>query len=116
VEIDTWYTSSGPIVTHGHTFTQSIPFQAACAAIGEAVKPDSLPITVSLECHVEVEKQVELVEIMKTTWGDKLVIEPVRKGLGDQVHGLLDHHTASGKYTVSLSYSHLPIADQSLPR
>ena len=110
VEIDAWYTPSGPTVTHGHTFTQSIPFQAACVAIGDAVKPDSLPVTVSLECHVEVEKQVELVEIMKATWGDKLVAEPVHKGLIDQVHGLVgDHHKASEGYTLSsqsFSFAH----------
>jgi phosphatidylinositol phospholipase C, delta len=103
VEIDAWYTSSGPIVTHGHTFTQSIPFQAVCVAIGETVKPDSLPITVSLECHVEVDKQVELVEIMKTTWGDKLIAGPVHKSLGDKIHGLLDHRKASGRCTSNLS-------------
>ena len=95
MEIDCWYTPSGPIVTHGHTFTQSIPFQGACAAIGEAVKPDSLPVTVSLECHVEVEKQLELVDIMKRTWGDKLVANPVHRSLGDQVRGLADLHKAS---------------------
>ena len=115
MEIDAWYTPSGPIVTHGHTFTQSIPFQAACTAIGDAVKPDSLPVTVSLECHVEVDKQVELVEIMKATWGDKLVAEPIRKGLMDQVRGVDDHHKASGNYILNFSHSHLPVAGQSLP-
>ena len=115
VEIDAWYTPSGPIVTHGHTFTQSITFQAACTAIGDAVKPNSLPVTVSLECHVEVEKQVELVEIMKATWGDKLVADPVRKGLADQIHGLTDHHKASGKHTLGPSHSHLTLTGQSLP-
>lgn len=107
MEIDAWYTSSGPIVTHGYTFTKSIPFQAACAAIGEAVKSDSLPITVSLECHVEVEKQVELVEIMKATWGDKLVANPLHKSIEDQIRGELDHHRASGEYKPSLMPSHL---------
>ena len=115
MEIDAWYTSSGPIVTHGYTFTKTIPFQAVCAAIGEAVKSDSLPVTVSLECHVEVEKQVELVEIMKATWGDKLVAEPVRKRIEDQIRGELDHHKASRGYTPSLILSHLPITGQGLP-
>ena len=27
VEIDVWYTKSGPVVTHGHTFTGSISFR-----------------------------------------------------------------------------------------
>jgi phosphatidylinositol phospholipase C delta len=115
VEIDAWYTSSGPIVTHGYTFTKSIPFQAACTAIGEAAKSDSLPITVSLECHVEVEKQVELVDIMKATWGDKLIADPLHKSIEDQIRGEFDHHRASRGYIPSLIPSHLLNTGQSLP-
>lgn len=73
VEIDVWYTSKGPVVTHGHTFTGSIPFQGVCQAIGDSVKPNDLPVWISLECHVDEEKQHELVQIMKLTWGDKLL-------------------------------------------
>jgi phosphatidylinositol phospholipase C delta len=37
------------------------------------VKPGDWPTLVSLECHVPVERQDELVQIMKGAFGDKLV-------------------------------------------
>lgn len=75
-EIDVWPSSAGPIVTHGHTFSQSIPFAAVCNTIGSFVKsnPDSWPVLVSLECHVYGEQeQQELVRIMREAWGERFV-------------------------------------------
>jgi Phosphatidylinositol-specific phospholipase C, X domain len=84
VEIDAWYTSAkGPIVTHGHTFTGSIPFKDVCQAINEVVVPNDPPVFISLECHVDVDKQPELVKIMEDVWGDKLLREKLQH-LGDR--------------------------------
>lgn len=78
MEIDVWPghgEDSEPIVTHGYTLAGHIPFRDVCAAINEAVekKEDDWPIFISLECHVGAEGQPQLINILKETWGDKLV-------------------------------------------
>ncbi|KAG2155289.1 PLC-like phosphodiesterase [Suillus bovinus] len=85
VEIDVWWSSIGPIVTHGHTLSRSVTFKAVCEAIGEAIYDHDWPVIISLECHVPIVHQDELVDIMKDTWGDRLVQEPLEGVGGDTI-------------------------------
>lgn len=73
VEIDVWSSSNGPIVTHGWTWTDHIPFRDVCRAIGKAVHPGDWPVTVSLECHVDVHEQDRIAHTMRKVWGEKLL-------------------------------------------
>jgi phosphatidylinositol phospholipase C delta len=60
-------------VTHGLTLTESTPFRDICAAIGNAVTDDMWPLMISLECHANASVQLQMVRIMKESWGNRLV-------------------------------------------
>ena len=72
-ETDVWPSAKGPIVTHGHTFGKSV--LDVCKAIGDSVTADDWPISISLECHVGVEGQPGMIDLMDRTPGAKLVRE-----------------------------------------
>ena len=85
VEIDVWPSSDGPIVTHGWTWSDHIPFRDVCRAIGKAVHPNDWPVMVSLECHVDVHEQDRISHTMRSVWGEKLVEKEVAGLQGHQI-------------------------------
>jgi phosphatidylinositol phospholipase C, delta len=79
IEIDCWDGADGkPVVNHGRTLTTSVLFADCIKVINEyAFTASEYPLIISLEVHTNPEQQAAMTDIMKTTFGDKLVLEPL---------------------------------------
>lgn len=79
VEIDCWDGSDGrPIVSHGRTMTTSVLFADCITVINRyAFISSDFPLILSLEVHCNPEQQFAMVKIMKDTFGDQLILEPL---------------------------------------
>ena len=79
VEIDCWDGPDGrPIVMHGRTLTTSVLFSDCIKVINEhAFTASDYPLIISLEVHCNPEQQAAMTDIMKNTFGDKLILQPI---------------------------------------
>ncbi|KAK7203441.1 PLC-like phosphodiesterase [Myxozyma melibiosi] len=77
VELDCWDGVDGPVISHGRTFTSEISFADVISAIHKfGFISSPYPLILSLEIHCSAENQMKMTEIMKSTFGDKLVTSP----------------------------------------
>ena len=79
VEIDCWDGADGrPIVSHGRTLTTSVLFADCITVINRyAFISCDFPLILSLEVHCNPEQQLAMVKIMKDTFKDQLILEPL---------------------------------------
>ncbi|KAJ6013512.1 hypothetical protein N7540_008103 [Penicillium herquei] len=79
VEIDCWDGADGrPIVSHGRTMTTSVLFADCITVINRyAFISCDFPLILSLEVHCNPEQQLAMVKIMKETFKEQLVLEPL---------------------------------------
>lgn len=79
VEIDCWDGGDGrPIVSHGRTMTTSVLFADCISVINRyAFVSCDFPLILSLEVHCNPEQQLAMVRIMKDTFKEQLVLEPL---------------------------------------
>ncbi|KAJ5097130.1 hypothetical protein N7456_007851 [Penicillium angulare] len=79
VEIDCWDGADGrPIVSHGRTMTTSVLFADCITVINRyAFISSDFPLILSLEVHCNPEQQLAMVKIMKDTFKEQLVLEPL---------------------------------------
>ncbi|KAJ5938030.1 hypothetical protein N7454_004372 [Penicillium verhagenii] len=79
VEIDCWDGADGrPIVSHGRTMTTSVLFADCITVINRyAFISSEFPLILSLEVHCNPEQQLAMVKIMKETFKEQLILEPI---------------------------------------
>eukprot|EP00117_Sycon_ciliatum_P011116 scpid84422/ scgid12726/ 1-phosphatidylinositol 4,5-bisphosphate phosphodiesterase beta-4; Phosphoinositide phospholipase C-beta-4; Phospholipase C-beta-4 len=79
IELDCWDGSDGdPIITHGNTLVNNIPFKEVIEAINEcAFKVTDYPLLLSFENHCRFRQQRRMVHYLRTILGDKLLLEPL---------------------------------------
>ncbi|KAK9238017.1 PLC-like phosphodiesterase [Lipomyces kononenkoae] len=77
IELDCWDGDEGPTVSHGRTFTSEVSFADVISAIHKyGFISSPYPLILSLEVHCNLEQQIKMAEIMRTTFGDKLITAP----------------------------------------
>lgn len=81
IEIDCWDGSSGkPEVRHG-TYTTSVLFSDCISVVNQyAFVNNKYPLIISLEVHCSAEQQQVMVNIMRSTFGSKLVTSELLEG------------------------------------
>ena len=77
IELDCWDGESGePVITHGMTLVNNIPFKDVVEAINEsAFKASMFPVILSFENHCRFRQQRRMVAHLRTILGDKLLLE-----------------------------------------
>lgn len=79
VEVDCWDGGDGqPLVVHGHTLTSSIGFLEVMNTINKyAFVKSKFPLWISLEVHCSPAQQAIMTKVIRDTFGEKLVTEPL---------------------------------------
>ena len=79
IELDCWNGKNGsPEILHGHTMTSAVPLKDVLEVIAEhAFSTTSLPLTLSIENHCNIEQQDMMAHLFKTLFKDKLLKEVV---------------------------------------
>lgn len=79
VEVDCWDGPDGqPLVVHGRTLTTSISFKEVMTTINKyAFAKSKFPLWISLEVHCNPAQQAIMAEIIKESFGTRLVTEPL---------------------------------------
>lgn len=79
VEVDCWDGPGGsPIVVHGRTLTSAIGFLEVMNTINKyAFAKSKFPLWISLEVHCSPAQQAIMAGVIRDTFGEKLVTEPV---------------------------------------